>query len=308
MGQMDKTAQGDQWPYVLKPRWIHDLLLLWRRKQPYELYLDNVADYSVREVGNKALRRQCVAWIAQHFAPRRAAVTLTQNVWASYSHHLRATDLAAAYLAYLITREPLARQTTAALHGQVTPGMALGRTQLGDIPVASGALDTWLRTLQQWGVLIADPRQGGYLVDKRLAVPVQTFPLLVWTWWLDARQPRISQAEFAQLPLWTWLDTDAFDVGWQTYAGRLWTLEHEGDDLTCLLHPTNHAGFIRALLNLLSTDGRSGRQLPHRDAPHEAQTNGAINGVTNGFVNGRADRLAPVPTNTLYLQEGVLSR
>lgn len=304
MGQMDKTAQSDHWPYVLKPRWIHDLLLLWRRRKPYELYLDNVADYSVREVGDKGLRRQCVAWIAHHFAPRRASVTLTQNVWASYSHHFRATDLAAAYLACLITREPLARHATAALHGQVTPGMALGRAQLGDIPAAPGALDAWLRTLQQWGVLIADPRQGGYLIDKRLSVPVQTFPLLVWTWWLDARQPSISLAQFAQLPLWTWLDTDTFDAGWQTYARRLWTLEKKGGDPTCLLHPTNHAGFIRALLNLLSTDGRSGRQLPHHDEPHEAQHNRA----TNGFADGIVDKLAPVPTNTLYLQEGVFSR
>jgi hypothetical protein len=28
------------------------------------------------------------------------------------------------------------------------------------------------------------------------------------------------------------------------------------------LHPTDTAGFTRALLNLLSTDGRKGRQLP----------------------------------------------
>ena len=265
MEHMDKADQGDGWPYVLKPRWVHDLLLLWRRKQPYELYLDQVADYSVREVGDKALRRRCVAWIANHFAPNHAALTAPQNVWASYSHHFRAKEIAAAYLAYLIINEPLARQATAELHGQVTPGLAVGRTRLVNVPAVSGALDAWLRTLQEWGVLVADPRQGGYLVDKRLAVSGPTFPLLVWAWWLDTRAASIPLAEFAELPLWSWLETDAFAAGWQAYVGRLWTLEADGGVSTIFLHPTDDASFMRALLNLLSTDGRRGRQLPRHD-------------------------------------------
>lgn len=274
-------AQGEKWPYVLKPRWVHDLLLLWRRRKPYALYLEQVTDYSVREVGDRALRRQCVAWMARHFAPRRASATLTQNVWASYSQQFQATELAAVFLAYLIIREPVAREVTTTLHGQVSPGMTIRRSQLRNVAAVPGALDAWMRTLQQWGVLLADPRQGGYWVDKRLAVPVATFPLLVWVWWLDTQQSSIPLAQFAQLPLWTWFETEDFDAGWQTYAGRLWTLETVDGELTCSLNPTNHAGFIRALLNLLSTDGRRGRQLPRRDDPHAAQAKGATKDVSD---------------------------
>lgn len=259
MGEIDK---GCDWPYVLKPRWVHDLLLLWRRKQPHDPYINQVTDYSVREMRDEAMRRRCVIWLANHFAPSRAATTLNQNVWASYSHHFRANDLAAAYLTYLILREPLARQVTINLHGQMAAGTSVARTGVTNVNAAPGAVDSLLRTLQQWEVLVADPRQGGYVMDKRLAVPVQTFPLLVWAWWLDARQASIPVAEFAQLPLWTWIATDDFAAGWQHYAGRLWTLDADSGEPTLFLHPTDTAGFTRSLLNLLSTDGNRGRQWP----------------------------------------------
>jgi hypothetical protein len=256
---------GHDWPYVIKPRWIHDLLLLWRRKQPYEVYLEQVCDYSVREVRDKTLRRRCVGWIANHFAPSRASNTMTQNVWASYSHHYRTTELASAYLAHLILCEPLAREVTTALHGQFAPGMPMGRGQVNGVSAHPGAIDCLLRTLQQWEVLVADPRQGGYIVDRPLPVSIQVFPLLVWTWWLDARQPNISQAAFAELPLWSCLDVASFESGWQSYVGRLWTVEKDGGEPSVFFHPTDAATFTRSLLNLLSTDGRSGRQLPRHD-------------------------------------------
>jgi hypothetical protein len=265
MGQMGKMDQGCEWPYVLKPRWVHDLLLLWRRKESYELYLDHVTDYSVREVSDRAARRRCVALLAGHFAPSRAAATLTQNVWASYSHHFDAATLAPAYLAYLILCEPLARQASGALQGQFAPGMAIARSQLSHLKAVPGALDALMRTLQQWEVLAADPRKGGYIIEKRLCVPVQSFPLLVWAWWLETRQSSLSLAEFAQLPLWTWFRSEEFEKGWQYYVGRLWTLEANGGEPAFFLHPTDTAGFTRSLLNLLSTDGRRGRQLPRHE-------------------------------------------
>ncbi len=266
MGEMDK---GCDWPYVLKPRWVHDLLLMWRRKQPYEPYLDQVTDYSVREMSDVAMRRRCVAWLANHFAPSRAASTLNQNVWASYSHHFRVNELASAYLSYLILRQPLARQVTTALVGQNAPGTSIGRSALANVKAFPGALDSLLRTLQQWEVLVADPRRGGYLVDRQLHVPVQTFPLLVWVWWLETRQPSITLAEFTQLPLWAWIVTDDFVAGWQHFAGRLWTVDTDGGEPTLYLHPTDSAGFTRSLLNLLSTDGHRGRQLPRHGEPGE---------------------------------------
>jgi hypothetical protein len=214
-------------------------------------------------------------WLANHFAPSRAAATLAQNVWASYSHHLRFTELAPAYLAHLILCEPLARQIACALHGQCTPGIAVGRTSLNHIPAAPGALESLLRTLQQWEVLVADPRQGGYLVDRRLCIPTQTFPLLVWIWWLDGRQQRIPLAEFAQLPLWSWFDTESFGAGWKSYVGRLWTVEADGGEPTLFLHPSDPAAFTRSLLNLLSTDGRRGRQLPRHGEHAERKASGA---------------------------------
>jgi hypothetical protein len=277
--QNGKMEQSREWPYVLKPRWIHDLLLLWRRKEPYELYLDHVSDYTVRELRDKAARRQCVLWLATHFAPSRASATLAQNVWASYSHHFPSADLAAAYLAHLILCEPLARQAATLLHGQIIPGAAMNRSHLSTINVAPAALDAFMRTLLQWEVLAADPRKGGYMVDKRLCVPVQSFPLLVWVWWLETRQASITPMDFAQLPLWAWFETEDFAAGWQRFAGQLWTLEMDRGEQTIFLHPTDTAAFTRSLLNLLSADGRRGRQLPrhdeHRDARPEARPGAA---------------------------------
>src|SRR5262245_27866745 len=142
MGEFDKVDRPCEWPYVLKPRWIHDLLLLWRRKQPYAPFIDQVSDYSVSELRDEAIRRRCVAWMADHFAPSRSGSTLNQNVWASYSHHFRAIDLAPAYLCFLSVRVPLVRQVSAALHGQLTSGMSIGRALLVEISALPGALDT----------------------------------------------------------------------------------------------------------------------------------------------------------------------
>jgi hypothetical protein len=267
---MDEMDKAFEWPYVLKPRWIHDLLLLWRRKQPYDLYIDQVTDYSAAEMRDEALRRCCVAWMANHFAPSRSASTLAQNVWASYSHHFRANDLAPVYLAYLTLREPLARQVVATLHSHIVPGMSVRRTLLGDVNAAPGALEALLRSLVQWGVLAHDPRQGGYVVDSRLFVAPPIFPLLVWSWWLDARQPSVAVEEFSQMPMWAWMETGEFASSWQRYAGRLWTLDADGGVPTVYLHPADPASFTRALLNLLSIDGRSGRQFPRHDDDEDA--------------------------------------
>ena len=286
------SGTGHTWPFVLKPIWIHDLLLLWRRKEPYEPYLEQVSDYSVREVRDKAARRQCVRWIASHFAPSRAAATLTQNVWASYSHHFRATDLAPAYLAHLIVSEPLARAFCHALHKQLAPGGTVARTLLNNVQAAPGALESLLRTLQQWDVLVADPRKGGYMLDRHLTVAPQIFPLLVWVWWLEARQPHIAVDEFAALPLWACTECATFAEGWQGYVGRLWTLETDGGQPTIFLHAADPAAFTRSLLNLLSADGRRGRQLPRHDERDENRAN-------NNSGNRAAARL---------MREGILGR
>jgi hypothetical protein len=108
-------------------------------------------------------------------------------------------------------------------------------------------------------------------VERTLPVPVQSFPLLVWAWWLDTKETRVAPDEFAQLPCWAWVMRESFDAGWQSYAGRLWTQETEGGAPTIFLHPTDTAGFTRSLLNLLSTDGRRGRQLPRHGERADTQ-------------------------------------
>ena len=55
-------------------------------------------------------------------------------------------------------------------------------------------------------------------------------------------------------------------------ATELWTLDSENGEATAFLHPSEPAAFTRSLLNLLSTDGRRGRQLPRQDERAEAQS------------------------------------
>jgi hypothetical protein len=284
--EMGETKEN--WPYVIKPLWVHDLLWLWRRKQLYKLYLEQVADHTGREVRVESMRRSCVAWLADHFAPSRSGHTLTQNVWASYSHHYSVQELAPAYLVHFTLVEPLVRRVAAALQFQMQPGSPINRnTLLNSLDaqtISPGALDRLLHTLQQWGLLdsnhrVQAPRVGehgvaDYRANSPLRVAAPIFPLLVWCWWLETRQPQISMVEFAHSPLWTWIEIEDFDAGWNRYAGRMWTIETVAGLPTICLRPTELADFTRALLNLLSTDGRSGRQ-----HPHQAQSDAELHAV-----------------------------
>ncbi|RIK35244.1 MAG: hypothetical protein DCC57_23535 [Chloroflexi bacterium] len=272
----------------LKPVWIHDLLILWRRNQALALLLERAGDYAAQEIRSASVRRAVLAQAAVHFVETRgqgkAARTLPQNVWASYSRNFPAAALAPAYLVHLTAQWPLALDLTVAWADRLTPGQGLDQVfdeallaeLLGAEPDGNAApargrlaeLDAWLRTLHYFGVLAArrsagvEALAGRYVFAGRLAVPPPVFPLLVWTWWQQQGMPTVDLADFARSPLLGWMAAEDFAAGWAAAAGKLWTLDASG--CTARLHPGDRAGFVRALLNLLSTDGRRGRNLPRR--------------------------------------------
>ncbi|MCC6167238.1 MAG: hypothetical protein IT329_08435 [Caldilineaceae bacterium] len=284
----------------LKPVWIHDLLILWRRNQSVALLLERAGDYAAQEIRSASVRRAVLAQIAAHFVETRrhgkAARTLPQNVWAGYSRNFPAAALAPAYLVHLAAQWPLALDLTAALAGRLTPGQGLDQVfdeallaqLLGTGPGGSAEpdggrpaeLDAWLRTLHYFGLLAArrsagvEALAGRYVFAGRMAVPPPIFPLLVWTWWQRQGTPIVDLADFARSPLLGWMAAEDFAAGWTAAAGKLWTLDASG--CSARLHPGDRAEFVRALLNLLSTDGRRGRNLPRRGEPPEPPAEAAV--------------------------------
>jgi hypothetical protein len=262
--------------YALKPAWVHDLLILWRRNQHLALLLERATDYTAHEIQSVSVRRACLEAIAALFVERRGAGaqarTLSQNVWATYSRNLPAAVLAPAYLVHLVAQRPLAYAVAEQLGDRFTPGSTLDAGELlrrlagtpdGGRPAE---LDGLLHTLYYFGVL--GPRRGRrYDVEAKLPVASPVFPLLVWRWWERARAPCVELETFRRSPLFAFVETAGFASGWETHPGKLWTLAQAEGGLCACFHPHDRASFVRGLLNLLSTEGRRGRNLPRESEP-----------------------------------------
>lgn len=269
----------------LKPVWIHDLLILWRRDQSHLLLLERAADYAAQEIRSESVRRAVLAQIAAHFVETRgrgkAARTAQQNVWASYSRNFPAAALAPAYWVHLAAQWPLAADLAAALADKLTPGQelddALDDGLLAEIIGAEpdggrlAELDACLRTLHYFGMLAARRSigrhvfAGRYVFVGHIPVAPPIFPLLVWVWWQQQGASTVDLADFARVPLVGFVAARDFAAGWAASAGKLWTLDPAGQQ--ACIHPGDRAAFVRALLNLLSTDGRRGRNQPRKSEP-----------------------------------------
>ncbi|HXF61366.1 MAG TPA: hypothetical protein VNK95_07105 [Caldilineaceae bacterium] len=265
---------------ALKPVWIHDLLVLWRRNQPLALLLERASGYVAQEVRSEPVRRAYIEAIAALFVERRGigpqARTLAQNVWASYSRNFTVWEMAPAYLAHLAARRPRLYELAVRLGQDSAPGSLVDGEALlhqGAQPPADerqAELEAALRLLQHFGVL-APARPGRrYRLVKRLAVVPEVFPLLVWCWWEGSPAPCVELETFRRSPLFAFLETADFMAGWMARRGKVWRVEQEGEQLLAHIYPADRASFVRALLNLLSAGGQRGRQWPRKSDPMEA--------------------------------------
>lgn len=234
--------------------------------------------YTAQEIRHPAPRKMTLVWLAQMFVSTRGRgltrYTLTQSVWAAYSHTFSSEELAPAYLAHLIQRQPLAQRLSAALaEGSLSAGkldparlrrMAFDR----DITITLGTAIAWLDTLVSWGIFTETRRQ--YKLRAPLDVMPDVFPLLVWIWWHEHRQAQIPLDAFVASPLFAWFKTEDFAAGWAAQDGRVWQLTQVDGQDVALLQPHDVASFRRTLLNLLSTRGRDNRQQPRRGHSDES--------------------------------------
>jgi hypothetical protein len=260
----------------VKPAWIYDVLLLWRRRQLLALLLEQASDYTEGDIPDARVRRAILSTIATHFVDTRSvgkqAVTLTQNVWATYSRNFPVEVLAPAFLAHWVAEQPLAYALATQWVGRCVPGATLDpqeyRPLLEQCPDGGrpAALDALLRTLQHFGVLAPRRRAGQYVVAEPLPIAGPLFPLLVWDWWLLERSETVDLGAFARAPLFAFIDSADFAAGWEAHEGRLWTLGHGAEGMTAQLRPADRAAWRRALLNLLSKQGRR-RNLPRASEP-----------------------------------------
>lgn len=283
----------------LKPGWIHDLLILWRRNQSLALLLERTCDYTAQEIRSASVRRAVLTQAAAYFVETRgsgkALRTTQQNVWATYSRNFTAESLAPALLVHLLAQWPLALELAASLNGRLAPGEALDDALIAAVTGAEPdggrpvELDACLRTLHYFGVLSVSRNRGRYRFAGRLPVAPTVFPLLVWSWWQREAAATIDLAAFALSPLFAFVNTDDFAASWAVAAGKVWTLDAAGARARLL--PVERAAFVRALLNLLSTDGRRGRNQPRdnesRDnEPHESEPPEAAALATRSIHNG----------------------
>src|SRR5690606_6330570 len=190
------TRGPSDWPPALHPLWIHELLLIWQRRHPFGLLLEQAMDYTAQEIRHPAPRRLTLLWLAEMFIETRgrglARFTLTQSVWAAYSHTFNHLDLAPAYLAHITQQQPLARRLSAEFARACLAAERMDPAQLRrlaaeqQIRMTLGTAVAWLDTLRTWGILTAERRQ--YAPRGPLDVSPAIFPLLVWIWWREHRQ------------------------------------------------------------------------------------------------------------------------
>lgn len=264
---------------ALKPAWIHDLLILWRRNQSQTLLLERAGDYTAQEIRSASVRRAVLTQAAAYFVETRgsgkALRTTQQNVWATYSRNFTSETLAPALLVHLLVQWPLALELAASLNGRLAPGKALDDALIAAVTDMqpdggrSAELDSCLRTLYYFGVLSVSRNRGRYRFAGHLPVAPAVFPLLVWSWWQREAAATIDLAVFAQSPLFAFVNIDDFAAGWAAAAGKVWTLDATAARARLL--PVERAAFVRALLNLLSTGGRRGRNQPRDTEPHEPE-------------------------------------
>ena len=252
--------------FPIRPEWIHDVHALWQPEQPLTDLVGAALAQTMQELGGRTARRKTLTAIVRNFVRiegrGNSRRTASEDVWVTYSRAFAPSTLAPAYLAHLISQNDVAHHA-AGLIGRrsFTGDEVASRTlrqsliaQFGERKVVTNAGSAFLHTLVYFGVLSRAETQGHFRFAKRLAIPRETFPLIVWSWWQRHLTPQIDVEAFAADPAVAFLQSAAggLEPYWQTYQPALWVLEERFEGRRATLKHPNAAGFERALIDLVS--------------------------------------------------------
>ncbi len=249
--------------FPIKPAWIHDVLRLWQPDQPIGGLVNATLAQTMAELGGEKTRRNSLTMILRYFVPTvgggQTRRTTRSNVWAAYASAHTAGALAPAYLARIIAGNDVAREAVSALARRHEAGPSFNSQEVrrqiiakfGERKVVTNSANAFLRTLLAFGVLESGERLGDYRAVSPLPVALAIFPLLVWAWWEPQGNPQIDADAFAADPAFAFVETDRFAEYWQTYQGRLWSVEERLEGRRATLRHVERDASERAITALL---------------------------------------------------------
>ena len=249
--------------FPVKPQWIHDVHQLWQPAQPIGALVEAALAQTMGEVAGGKSRRNSLTIILRYFVATvgrgQSRRTAEQDVWVTYSRAYPASTLAPAYLAHLIAQNAVAAEASRFIAGRYSLEDKLRSGALrqhvaarfGERKVVTNAASAFLRTLQYFDVLAPGDRSGRYVFARRLPVPREAFPLIVWSWWQAHRAPHVDLERFGQDPVAAFLAPDTLSAHWTAFQPALWSLEERPGVRRAALKHVDAPGFEDALVQLV---------------------------------------------------------
>lgn len=249
--------------FPVKPEWIYDVHMLWQPEQPVGDLVQACLERTMQELGGEKTRRNSLSIIlrlyvetAGHGSSRQ---TVSRDVWVEFSRAYPVSTMAPAYLAQLVAQNEVAQAACEYITQRYSPGDTLVSTDLrqhvirhfGERKVITNAASAFLRSLAGFGVLTEGERRGQFLWAKRLSVPREVFPLIVWAWWQKHLSPQIDLGRFEDDPAVAFLEQDGFASHWRVYQPTLWVLEERLEGRRATLKYVESTTLEQALLDIL---------------------------------------------------------
>ena len=247
----------------VRPEWIHAVGLAWRPHQPATDLIEVVDQVTAAQFSGPETRRKVATIILRYFVetvgggPDRH--TADQDLFAAAASKFSADELRSVYLSHLINSTPILQTITGQIRRRYDVGDEIRSTgflqriyeQHGQRGVVKNCVQYFLRTLSWFGCL---ERLGvnQYRFKARLPVLEQTFPLLVYSWFLNGHGSyQVVPSDFADHLSSCFLDTRDFSNYFDAFNKVFWVSEKRMDADRVTLKYTSGESFEQALLGHL---------------------------------------------------------
>jgi hypothetical protein len=249
--------------FPVKPQWIHDVHQLWQPAQPIGALIEAALARMMGEVEGSKSRRNSLTIILRYFVATvgrgQSRRTAARDVWVAYSRAYPVSTLAPAYLTHLIAQNAVAAEASRFIAGRYSLEDKLRSgvlrrhvaARFGERKVVTNAASAFLRTLQYFDVLAPGGKAGRYVFARRLPVPREAFPLVVWSWWQAHRAPHVDFERFGQDPVAAFLAPATLSAHWTAFQSNLWSLEERPGVRRVTLKHVEAQEFEDALVRLV---------------------------------------------------------
>lgn len=248
--------------FPVRPEWIHNVHELWQPDQPIVNLMALAKREAIAEISGEEAQRKRLTIILRYFVGTEgnanSRVTLSKDVWVTYSRLYPPSVMSPAYLAHLIAQNKVVAELTRFAQKRYEPSDEIlsgtvrqhASAQFGERRVVTNTASAFLRTLQHFEVLADAKGVGHYRYVSPLSVDCEVFPLLVWSWWQKHLAPQIPLDAFLGDPAFAFLEKDNFGACWKAYRSELWSIEERIEGRRAVLRHADAPGFVKALLEL----------------------------------------------------------